>query len=95
IAAVLATIAVMIILDNLTQIVFGPEVRRFDSGLPDITWQIGGITLRLIDVVILVTSVTLMLVLAGVLRYSKLGRAIRATSQDREAAAQMGVPVAR
>ncbi|MFI8594157.1 ABC transporter permease [Microbacterium sp. NPDC078428] len=95
IAAVLSTIAVMIILDNLTQMIFGPEVRRFDSGLPPVTFQVGGLTFGLIDVIILVTGVTLMTALALALRFTKIGRAIRATSQDRDAAAQMGVPVAR
>jgi len=95
IAAVLSTIAIMIILDNLTQIVFGPEVRRFDSGLPSVSFTIGGLTFGLIDAIIMCTSIVLMAVLALTLRYTKLGRAIRATSQDREAAAQMGVPVNR
>ncbi|MDQ0573826.1 ABC transporter permease [Agromyces albus] len=95
IAAVLSTIAVMIILDNLTQMVFGPQVRRFDSGLPDATFQVGGLSVGLIDLIILTTGVTLMVVLALGLRFTKIGRAIRATSQDREAAEQMGVPTAR
>ncbi|WP_129336369.1 ABC transporter permease [Cellulomonas endophytica] len=95
IAAVLSTIAVMIVLDNLTQRVFGPQTRRFDTGLPGTTWQVGGLTVGLVDVIILVTGVVLMTVLALFLARTSLGRAIRATSQDREAAAQMGVPVDR
>ena len=95
IAAVLATIAIMIILDNLTQIVFGPQVRRFDAGLPDTKFSVGGLTFGAIDLVILATSIITMVVLALGLRFTKFGRAVRATSQDREAAAQMGVPVDR
>ncbi|MGV8897489.1 MAG: ABC transporter permease [Rhodoglobus sp.] len=95
IAAVLSTIAVMIILDNLTQMIFGPQVRRFETGLPPVTFQVGGLTVGLIDIIIIFTSIVLMLVLAAGLRFTKIGRAIRATSQDREAAAQMGVPTAR
>ncbi|WP_156758796.1 ABC transporter permease [Microbacterium karelineae] len=95
IAAVLSTIAIMIILDNLNQMVFGPEVRRFDSGLPPVTFTAGGLTFGLIDIIILSASITLMSALALALRITKIGRAIRATSQDRDAAAQMGVPVHR
>lgn len=95
IAAVLSTIAVMIILDNLNQIVFGPEVRRFDSGLPSTTWRLGGLQIGAIDLIIFSTSIIAMTVLALGLRFTKFGRAVRATSQDREAAAQMGVPVDR
>lgn len=95
IAAVLSTIAVMIILDNANQLVFGPQVRAFHSGLPDVRFPIGGITIGLIDVIILAAGVLLMVALSLALRFTKLGRAIRATSQDRDAAAQMGVPVNR
>lgn len=95
IAAVLSTIAVMIILDNLTQLIFGPQVRRFETGLPPISFQVGGLTVGLIDIIIIATSLGLMLVLAAGMRFTKIGRAIRATSQDRDAAAQMGVPTAR
>lgn len=95
IAAVLSTIAVMIILDNLVQVVFGPQVRPFETGLPDVRLQVGGISIGLIDVIILATGIILMVALSLVLRFTKLGRAVRATSQDRDAAAQMGVPVRR
>ena len=95
VGAVLSTIALMIILDNGTQIVFGPETRRFDSGLPDTTFSLGGIQIGVIDIIILITSIVSMVVLATFLKFTKMGRAIRATSQDREAAAQMGVPVNR
>ncbi len=95
VAAVLATIAMMILLDAGTQLVFGPQVRPMASGLPEVSWTLAGLQIRLIDVVILLTSLVLMAGLAAVLRFTRLGRAVRATSQDREAAAQMGVPVTR
>ncbi len=95
IAAVLATIAVMIILDNLTQLVFGSESRRFDSGLPETRFSLGGISIGVIDIVIVVTVAVLLVVLTFFLKYSAFGLAVRAASQDREAAAQMGVPVNR
>jgi len=95
IAAVLSTIAVMIVLDNLTQTIFGPQVRPFETGLPEVSFTVAGVSFGIIDLVILGTTLTLMVVLALGLRYTKVGRAVRATAQDREAAAQMGVPVAR
>lgn len=95
VAAVLSTIAVMIMLDSGLQMVFGPQIRRFSSGLPQSRLQVGGVAVGLIDVIILATSVALMVVLALFLRSTRLGRAIRATALDRDAAAQMGVPVRR
>lgn len=93
VAAVLATIAVMILLDAGNQMVFGPEVRPMVTGLPDRAFTLLGITVGWIDLIILATTVVLTVGLALFLRSSRMGRAIRATSQDREAAAQMGIKV--
>lgn len=95
IASVLSTIAFMIILDASNELVFGPQVRRMETGLPDASFQLGGLTVKAIDIVILSTSVVLMVGLAALMRHTRFGRAVRATSQDREAAAQMGIPVNR
>lgn len=95
IASVLATIAVMIILDASAELIFGPEVRPMASGLPTASFMLLGLRINAIDIVILCTSLVLMTGLAAFLRWTRFGRAIRATSQDREAAAQMGVPVNR
>lgn len=93
VAAVLATIAVMILLDAANQLVFGPQVRPMTTGLPDRAFTMLGIAVSPVDLIILVTTVTLTVLLALFLRSTRLGRAIRATSQDRDAAAQMGVKV--
>jgi branched-chain amino acid transport system permease protein len=45
------------------------------------------------DLVMLSTTAVVMLVMSLFLKYGKVGRAIRATSQDQEAALQMGIPV--
>ncbi|RMB61601.1 ABC transporter permease [Tessaracoccus antarcticus] len=95
IASVLATIAIMIILDATAELIFGPEIRPMASGLPTASFQLLGLRINAIDMVILCTSVVLMAGLASFLRWTRFGRAIRATSQDREAAAQMGVPINR
>ncbi len=95
VAAVLATIAVMIVLDAANQLVFGPQVRPMSTGLPDRAFTLLGIAVSPVDVIILVTTVVLTLTLALFLRITRTGRAIRATSQDREAAAQMGIKVSR
>lgn len=95
IAAILSTIAVMILLDNSSQLVFGPETRRFDSGLPNFGFTLGSIHVGIIDIIILVTGLLSMGLLAAFLKFTRVGRGIRAASQDREAAALMGVNVNR
>ncbi|MCI2148133.1 ABC transporter permease [Bifidobacterium crudilactis] len=93
IAALLATIGIGQILDNGLQIIFGPQTRPFPKLLPTYNLQLFGVRFGTSDVVMVVLTVVLMLGLWAFLKYGKTGQAIRATSQDPEAARQMGIPV--
>lgn len=95
IAALLATFAVAMVLDNLGQIVFGPEVRSFPAALPTDNLRLGGLRIGTSDVVMLAITLVVMVTLALFLQRGRWGRAIRATAQDPDAARQMGVPVDR
>ena len=95
IAALLATYAVAIVLDNLSQWVFGPQTRRFPQVLATRNFTVGSFHFGTLDVVILVVTLSTMAVIAGFLKATKYGRGIRATAQDPDAARQMGIPVAR
>jgi branched-chain amino acid transport system permease protein len=95
IAALLATFAVAMVLDNLSQIVFGPQTRPFPEVLRTDNFVMGGIRFGTSDVVMLAITIVSMVVLAGYLKVGKSGQAIRATAQDPDAARQMGVPVGR
>ena len=95
IAALLATVAVSLILDNLAQLVFGPRIRPFPPALPTDDLQVGGLRIGTSDVVMFAVTVVVMAGLAAYLRYGRTGRAIRATAQDPDAALQMGIPVGR
>jgi branched-chain amino acid transport system permease protein len=93
IAALLATIGIGQILDNGLQIIFGPQTRPFPKLLPTYNLQLFGVRFGTSDVVMVALTVVLMLGLWAFLKYGKTGQAIRATSQDPEAARQMGIPV--
>jgi branched-chain amino acid transport system permease protein len=95
IAALLATVAVSLILDNVAQLVFGPRVRPFPAALPTDNLQLGGLRFGTSDVVMFGITIVVMAALAGYLKFGRSGRAIRATAQDPEAALQMGIPVPR
>lgn len=95
ISALLATIAVGMILDNVSQFVFGPETRPFPQILPTHNLRLGGVRFGTSDLVMLALTLISMGALAAFLRYGKLGQAIRATAQDPDAARQMGIPVTR
>ena len=95
IAALLATFAIGVMLDNASLRLFGPEIRRFPSLLERSNFELFGFRFGWIGVVIIGISVLAVVALAWFVSRTKYGRAIRATSQDRDAAKQMGIPVAR
>jgi branched-chain amino acid transport system permease protein len=92
-AAMLSTYAVSQILDNLSQIAFTAQFRVFPKVLPTSNLAIGDMRFGTSDVVMLATTAVLMVVLSLFLKFGKIGRAIRATAQDQEAALQVGIPV--
>jgi branched-chain amino acid transport system permease protein len=94
-AAMLSTYAVSQILDNTSQIAFGAQDRVFPQVLDTSNLHIGNMRFGTSDIVMLAITAGVMIVMSLFLKYSKLGHAIRATSQDQEAALQVGIPVAR
>ena len=95
IAALLATIAVAMILDSFSQLIFSPRTRKFPELLPTHNLQLGGVHFGTSSVVMLILTMLSMTALWAFLRFGKSGRAIRATAQDPDAAKQIGIPVAR
>lgn len=93
IAALLATIGVGQVLDNGLQVVFGPQTRPFPKLLQTYNLQVAGVRFGTSDIVMVTLAVLSMLGLWAFLKFGKAGQAIRATSQDPEAAMQMGIPV--
>jgi branched-chain amino acid transport system permease protein len=92
ITVIIVTTGVWYILDNLSLLVFGPQYR----GLPDnpLRGQMLEFGQMLISVPKLWGAVTAGLTALGIygfLQKTRIGRAIRATSLDREAASLMGI----
>lgn len=89
---IIATVGIGTVLENLMLKVFGAYPIR-----QPIMWEggffVGRTHIPYNSVVIVVASVGLMLALAAVLTRTRMGRAIRAVSQNRDAAQLMGVPV--
>jgi len=92
-AAMITTIGVSYILFNVILLTIGTDSKNFPNPLPPITWEIGGAVLRLREVLIWLIALILMGGLTYFVTYTKLGKAMRATAQDPEAARMMGVEV--
>jgi branched-chain amino acid transport system permease protein len=93
IAPLLATIGISFVLDQLVQIFFSPDPRALPSDLLDKRYPLGSGTIGALDLVIAAVGLTSAALLYYFLRFTKLGWAVRATAQDRDAAQQMGVDV--
>lgn len=91
IAPLLSTVAVALILDRASQLIFTPDTQLFPNLLPRTAWQLGDIRISVTDLVMLGVTLASLVALWLFLSRTRLGRALRATAQDRDAALQMGV----
>jgi branched-chain amino acid transport system permease protein len=89
--SMLATIGLSIFLANIALIIWDPTPKDIGMPFPLIGINVGPITLTPIRVFIFVAAMLLILGSHLFLKYNRFGKAIRATFQDREAAALMGI----
>jgi branched-chain amino acid transport system permease protein len=94
-AAMITTIGVSYVLFNVVLLTIGSDSKNFPNPLPPIVFHIGGAVLRLREVLTWAMALLLMGALTYFVRYTRLGKAMRATAQDPEAARMMGVEVDR
>jgi branched-chain amino acid transport system permease protein len=86
----LITIGLSIILKEAVMITLGAENRPVPS-IYEQTLHVGGSQISLLQVVIMGTVLLLIVALQLLIKGTKIGRAMRATAQDHEAACAMGV----
>jgi branched-chain amino acid transport system permease protein len=94
-AAMITTIGVSYILFNTILLTAGADAKNFPNPMPAIRWQFGQVTLELREVLIWAITAVLMVALHLFVHRTRLGKAMRATAQDPEAARMMGVEVDR
>jgi branched-chain amino acid transport system permease protein len=90
----LITIGLSIILRDLANILFGAENRPVPS-IYEQTFQVAGTQVSVLQILLLGIAVFLIVALRMLIYGTKIGRAMRATAQDHEAAYAMGVNVNR
>jgi len=98
IAPLISALGVSFFLQNAVLLVMSARYRTYRTGLliPP-TWNVPilGATLSFTRILVMGVAALLMVALHALVQRTRLGRAMRATAQDREAAAMMGVDVDR
>jgi branched-chain amino acid transport system permease protein len=94
-AAMITTIGVSYILFNIILLTVGAGSQNYPNPLPVMRWQLGEVVVQLKELLIWGTSLALMVGLHLFVNRTRLGKAMRATAQDTEAARMMGVNVDR
>lgn len=89
----IASIAASLLLRSLGQFLFGDNQRSFPDPLAGSPFEIAGATIQRIDLLIFVIAIVAMLALTFGIQRTHLGRGIRATAQDFDAARLMGISV--
>lgn len=94
-APLISTIGVTIVLQNLAINIFGGEQVAFPETIEQVLFRIGPLTISSVQIFILVIALLSMAALWLFIDRTRMGRAIRATSESHETAALLGVDVNR
>ena len=93
IAPLLSTLAIAIIFDAAAEKIWSAEIQSFPSPLSRYVVYVGSAYLTGVDFLIVAVSLAVMAGLMLFLSRTWMGKALRATAQDPEAAQQMGINV--
>jgi len=87
----IATIGVSIMLQNAMLVLLGPIPYAFNTPYSNDVIRFGGIFMTVQNVLIILVSTLTIAILYAFLKFTFLGKALRAVSQDRETAGLMGI----
>ena len=95
-AAVVSALGASIVLQNAVMLIYGARVYVYPENLiPAVTFNIFGLNVPVMRVIVIVSSLVLMLALYAFINRTRMGTAIRAVAIDQGAARLMGINVDR
>lgn len=92
-SALITAIAVSLFLENTAQLVFGASPKSVATIFPMQNINIGGISISSISLLTIVLGIVVMIGLQIFVKSTKMGKAMRAVSEDQHASILMGINV--
>ncbi|OUT52367.1 MAG: branched-chain amino acid ABC transporter permease [Rhodospirillaceae bacterium TMED8] len=89
----MATIGLNFVFEGAGQIAWGSNVKKLDVGIPENSFEVGGVLINSFDLFAAVTAAVLVGVLAIFFQKTSVGRALRAVADDHQAALSVGIPL--
>ncbi len=89
----MATIGLDFLLQGVGQIAWGSNVKVLNIGIPNKSFEVGGILLNEFDLFAALIAAVLVGVLAVFFQKTAIGRALRAVADDHQAALAVGIPL--
>ncbi len=93
--SLLATFGLALVIQQILNLIFGPEVQTAESGFAIRSLFDGMVTVADIKFIALVLAAILATIIVLYMKHSRMGQSIRATAQDPRAARVMGIDTER
>ncbi len=95
ISLLITAIGVSLLLENLAQLLFSANPRPYPNSsiIPSLSFNVGGMSISLTAILTIVISVLAMIILTLLVQKTKMGKAMRAVSEDMGAARLMGINI--
>lgn len=93
-SSLMVTLGAVLAFYALMAVMIGTEIQRFPFGFVENTaWELGGVRISMVQVLIVCTALALVAVLFLLLQRTRLGLMIRALAENEDAARLMGINV--
>ncbi|HEX6488819.1 MAG TPA: branched-chain amino acid ABC transporter permease [Candidatus Dormibacteraeota bacterium] len=92
----ITAVGMSFVLEGILNLIVGPSTHHYPDLLPDVSIPLGGgATITSKQLIVMAIAAVLVAALAMFINRSRLGKAMRATAQDRDAAQLMGIDINR
>ena len=95
VAALITAIGVSYLLENSMSYFVGPGIKALPGTVTNQIYRVFGLVINSKQILVFITTVIFMVLLQIIVKYTKMGKAMRAVAVDAEAAQLMGINVDR